>query len=434
MRRAHSLIGLPAVDISRLLSPLRGALGPRMLPVFLMFFFWGFGTGGLWLARPLVAYEVGGSFLLVALVSAASAAPRVIAGPAAGYLADRFGRRPFIVLGAVLHIVALIGQFSSESYLAFILLEGVGGTGIAVWMTSSSALLADATEVETRGRVVALRSTASRSGMLAGPVVGGIVASVLTLRHVFLFIALTKLVVIVVTLLLIRETRRRREPSEPRAGLPRWRVPRVDLSMYRTRAFLALSIGAMTVGGVLGGTGAFRTLFPVQAAAGAGLGEAGIGNLIAIAGLMALVASLPAGIAADRIGRKRPLIAGLVGTALGVWLMAGMSDFSTALLAVVVFGTAEAFATGTIMVYAMDLAPEDRRGAFLGAWQLSMNAGQMAGPLAVGAIADARGFAVAFVSVAAALVAGAVMIVIFGTETRRARRYNGAATPSGDGP
>ncbi|MCI0778470.1 MAG: MFS transporter, partial [Chloroflexi bacterium] len=161
-------------------------------------------------------------------------------------------------------------------------------------------------------------------------------------------------------------------------------------------------------------------------------GEVGIGNLIAIAGLMALVASIPAGIAADRIGRKRPLIAGLVGTALGVWLMAGMSDFSTALLAVVVFGLAEAFATGTIMVYAMDLAPEDRRGAFLGAWQLSMNVGQMAGPLAVGAIADARGFAVAFVSVAAALVAGAVMIVIFGTETRQTRRYNDAATPPSD--
>ena len=426
------------MDVRRLLSPFRGTLGPGMLPVFVMFFFWGFGTGGLWLARPLVAYEVGGSFLLVALVSAASAAPRVIAGPAAGYLTDRFGRRPFIVLGAVLHIVALVGQFFSESYLGFLLLEIAGGTGIAVWMTSSSALLADATDVETRGRVVALRASASRTGVLAGPVVGGIVASLLTLRHVFLFIALTKLVVIVVTLLLIREmrgeTHRRREPRDRPPTPLRWRMPRVDLSMFRTRAFFALSIGALAVGGVLGGTGAFRTLFPVQAAEGAGLGEAGIGNLIAIAGLLALAASFPAGMAADRIGRKRPLIAGLVGTALGVWLMGGMSSFGSALVAVIVFGTAEAFATGTIMVYAMDLAPEDRRGAFLGAWQLSMNVGQMAGPLAIGAIADARGFAAAFATVAVALVAGAAMIAVFGTETRRARRYNGASEPSNEDP
>ena len=428
------LVALPAVDVSRFLSPFRGTLGPGMLPVFLMFFFWGFGTGGLWLARPLVAYEVGGSFVLVALVSAASAAPRMIAGPATGYLTDRFGRRPFIVAGAVLHIVALIGQFSSESYAGFLLLEVVGGTGIAVWMTSSSALLADATEVETRGRVVALRSTASRTGVLAGPVVGGIVASIFTLRHVFLFIALTKLVVIVVTLLLIRETRQRHAPTERATGAPRWRLPRLDLSMYRTRAFFALSVGTIAVGGVLGGTGAFRTLFPVQAAAGAGIGEAGVGNLIAIAGLLALAASIPAGIAVDRIGRKRPLIAGLVGAALGVWLMAEMGSFGSALLAVIVFGTAEAFATGTIMVYAMDLAPEDRRGAFLGVWQFSMNVGQMGGPLAIGAIADARGFPAAFATVAVALVAGAAMIFVFGTETRRARRYNDAAAPSSEAP
>ena len=211
-------------------------------------------------------------------------------------------------------------------------------------------------------------------------------------------------------------------------------MPKVDLSMYRTRAFLALSIGAMAVGGVLGGTGAFRTLFPVQAAEGAGLGEVGIGNLIAIAGLLALAASFPAGMAADRIGRKRPLIFGLLGAALGVWLMADMSSFGTALLAVAVFGTAEAFATGTIMVYAMDLAPEDRRGAFLGAWQLSMNVGQMAGPLAIGAIADARGFPAAFATVAVALVVGAAMIAVLGTETRRARRYNDGAPRTRDGP
>ena len=39
---------------------------PRTMPIFMMFFFWGFGTGGLWLARPLVAYDLSESFLLVA--------------------------------------------------------------------------------------------------------------------------------------------------------------------------------------------------------------------------------------------------------------------------------------------------------------------------------------------------------------------------------
>ena len=67
-------------------------LNPRTLPVFLMFFFWGFGTGGLWLVRPLFAYSVSDSFLLVALASSVSAAPRTFVGALTGYLTDKFGR------------------------------------------------------------------------------------------------------------------------------------------------------------------------------------------------------------------------------------------------------------------------------------------------------------------------------------------------------
>ena len=48
---------------------LRQMVRPELLPVFLMFFFWGFGTGGLWFVRPLFAFETGGTFLLVALMS-----------------------------------------------------------------------------------------------------------------------------------------------------------------------------------------------------------------------------------------------------------------------------------------------------------------------------------------------------------------------------
>ena len=46
----------------------RDAFRPEIFPVFLMYFLWGIGTGGLWLARPLFAFDTGGTFLLVALL------------------------------------------------------------------------------------------------------------------------------------------------------------------------------------------------------------------------------------------------------------------------------------------------------------------------------------------------------------------------------
>ena len=394
-------------------------LTPRTLPVFLMFFFWGFGTGGLWLVRPLFAYELSESFLLVALVSAVSAAPRSFTGPLTGYLTDRFGRKWFVILGAVIHIVALIGQYNTNAYVPYFLMELLAGLGIGTWMTASNALMADYTQLATRGRSVALRQTSSRAGTLMGPLVAGFVAFSGDLRDVFLFIAVCKVAVIIVTLFWVHDSRRRPRPtSSPtrRGGM----LQRLNLAMFRSRAFLVLIIATFSVNLVTGGTGVFRTFFPVQGANAAGLDEARVGTLIMFSGILALGAAIPAGIANDRIGRKRTLVFALLSTSVAVWMMSGLSDFESALLAVLAFGLAEAFATGTNQVYAMDLAPDDRRGAFLGVWSLSMIAGQVFGPIVIGSVADSAGFQTAFITVSGFLVAASLVVAIFGVETRRA--------------
>ena len=401
---------------------------PRTLPIFLMFFFWGFGTGGLWLVRPLFAYSLSESFLLVALVSAISAAPRTFTGPLTGYLTDRFGRKWFIILGAVIHITALIGQFFSTAFLPYLFLEMLAGLGIGTWMTASNALMADYTEVATRGRAVALRQTSSRAGTLMGPAIAGFVAVAGDLRTVFLFIAACKMAVIIVTLLWVRDSRKVSRPASkptPGGGIRQ----RLNLAMFRSRAFFALVIATFSVSLVAGGTGVFRTFFPVQGANAAGLDEAQVGVLIAVSGILALGAAIPAGIANDRIGRKCTLIFALLAMSVAVRMMSGLSGFETALLAVLAFGFAEAFGTGTTQVYAMDLAPDDRRGAFLGVWSLSMIAGQVIGPIVIGTVADNAGFQTAFITVSGFLIAAAVMVVIFGVETRRPRQQQASDRP-----
>ena len=399
----------------------RDLFTPRTLPIFLMFFFWGFGTGGLWLVRPLFAYQLSESFLLVALVSAVSAAPRSFTGPLTGYLTDRFGRKWFVILGAVIHIAALIGQFSSTAYLQYFLFELLAGLGIGTWMTASNALMADYTEVATRGRAVALRQVSSRTGTLIGPAIAGVIAFSTDLRVVFLFIAACKVAVIIVTLLWVRDSRRNRGPvGRPTGEESIWR--RLDLAMFRSRAFLALVIATFSVNLVAGGTGVFRTFFPVQGANAAGLDEARVGILITASGILALAAAIPAGIANDRIGRKPTLIFSLLAMSVAVWMMSDLSGFEAALLAVLAFGFAEAFGSGTTQVYAMDLAPDGRRGAFLGVWSLSMIAGQVLGPIAIGTVADNVGFEAAFITVTGFLIAAGVMVFVFGVETRQVRQ------------
>ena len=407
-------------------SALREVLSRDTMPVFLAAGFWSFGTGGLWLVRPLFAYEVGGTFLLVALIAAASSFPRMIAGPATGFLTDRFGRRPFVIIGAALHAAALIGDFFVDTYTQFLMLELLNGLGIAIFSTSATVLLADATRERTRGRAMSARQVSGRIGSLTGPMVAGVVAAAFGLQAVFLFVAATKIAVIAVAVFLIREVRER--PPQPAADQPP--APKRDLGMFRTRAFVSLTVATVALGMVTGGTGVFRALFPVQTEIAAGLSETQIGNLISFAALAGLAGSVPIGIAIDRYGRKRPLIAGLIVSAVAVYIMGVMGSFAAALAAVLVFGFAEVLAMSARQVYAMDLAPVERRGAFLGVSQGTSNIGQITGPLLIGQAADAWGFAVAFGIVAAALVVAAVVTASLGRETYRRGQGDPAVDPA----
>ena len=402
-------------QVTRLLS--RAAL-----PVFSAFYLWGFGTGALWMVRPLVAFDLGGSVFLVGVVAAFSAAPRMFGAPLAGSLADRIGRRPVVVAGAAFHGAAVAGQAFTAEYVPFLLLELVSGFGVAVWVTGSSALLADFTRKSNRGRGVALRNTSQRLGILTGPLAGGIVASIFDLQTVFLFIAATKVGVIIISWFLIAETHRaraRETAAEPTPRRRRLRSP--DLSIFKTREFLALAVVTLALGLVTAGPGAFRTFFPVQAKA-VGLSVADIGTMISVSGLAAMIVALPVGAMVDWRGRKPMLIVGLAIIAAALYLILGMEGLLVGMVVAVAFGIGEVIGSNTMQTYAMDLAPPDRRGYFLGTWQATMNVGQVVGPLVVGWTATQFGLPTAFAIVATVLLASGVFVAAFGRETHAARR------------
>jgi MFS family permease len=262
---------------------------------------------------------------------------------------------------------------------------------------------------------MAVREMSSRGGLLLGPVVGGGIGAIFGLKAIFLFIAATKVAVIIVTWIWIKETRK--APDKPARSLS-WSLPRPDLTMFRTRAFLGLSIATISISMVGGGTGVFRTLFPPQAESVAGLNEAQIGLLLAVAGGFALASTLPTGIASDRYGRRVVLLAGLLVTALSAALMANVVSFTGAAIAVVAFGLAESAGWGTLQVYAMDQAPADRRGAFLGVWSFFQTLGQVIGPLTIGLLADAYGFRLGFMVVTGLLITGAIVMFVLGRDAK----------------
>lgn len=392
------------------------ALILRELPLFSTFFFSSVGYGGMQIARPLFSASFGVSLFLVALVSASGAIARLIAAPIAGLLTDRVGRRPLVIAGLAVRVLSGILSFWADSYEQFLFLEFLGSIGLAVWNTGANVIIADVTREENRGRAVALRTISSRLGVLFGPVLAGVLAATFGLRSVFLLNAGGKGVALLIFIFLIRETRPTAE-IQPKPESTKVQEERVSLTAFLTRPFLVVALATLAVWAI-GSGGAFEVLFPLHATNAAGLDTVNIGQMVTLLSFASLVASFPNGFILDRIGRKASIVPGLLVLALAAYFLAGIHDFWSVLIAVVLMGIGEGMAIGSTQVLAMDLAPAQRRGAFLGMWQLVNNIGSMAAPLALGAIAQFWDFQTAFTGIAICLVGAAIVMAVLGPETR----------------
>ena len=82
------------------------------------------------------------------------------------------------------------------------------------------------------------------------------------------------------------------------------------------------------------------------------------------------------------------------------------------------YGLGSTMSMGASQAFAVDLAPPDRRGAFLGVWTLIGSLGSIFAPLLIGGIASNLGYGPGYGVVAGLLLISALFMVLFGPETR----------------
>ena len=381
-------------------------------PIFFSFFTWGFGTGAQNLGRPLFALAVTGNVFLVGVLLAANAVPRTFTGPITGFLTDKLGRKPMVLMGPIIRGITNVGQYFSDDYLSFFVLEIIGQVGVAMWATSSNVLLSDVTRTESRGRVLALRNMATRLGFVAGPAVGGVLAATYGLESVFLLNGVSKVVIVVVVLTMVKETR----PEELAASRAAGRQgPRLSLEPFRNRTFAV--VAAATAVFSMSNAGIVQTLLPVHAVDALELDEAVVGFLISLTSTLAFLWALPNGMIADRFGRKWSLGPGLLMMAAAAIALTLGDVYLTLLVAAVFLGMGEAAGMGTSQTFAMDLATPEQRGMYMGLSMMANSVGATAGPLLLAALYHFVFPDVSFIVITVLLVAAALMMALLARET-----------------
>ncbi len=381
-------------------------------PIFFSFFTWGFGTGAQNLGRPLFVLAVTGNVFLVGVMLAANAVPRAFTGPITGFLTDRLGRKPMVLMGPIVRGITNVGQYFADDFVTFFVLEVIGQIGVAMWATSSNVLLSDVTTIESRGRVLALRNMATRLGFVAGPALGGVLAATYGLESVFLLNGVSKVVIVVVVLTMVKETR----PEELAApGAEGRQRARLSFEPFRNRTFAVVAMATAVFS--MANAGIVQTLLPVHAVDALNLDEAVVGFLISLTSALAFLWAFPNGMIADRFGRKWSLGPGLLLMAAAAVALTVGDVYAALLVAAVFLGMGEAAGMGTSQTFAMDLAPPEKRGMYMGLSMLANSVGATAGPLLLAALYHFVLPDVSFFTMTALLLLATLMLALLARET-----------------
>lgn len=131
-----------------------------------------FGLQALFPTLPLYIIHIGGSPADNGLASWALALAALLTRPLAGVLADRWGRKPLLVLGAVLLSGGppLYAFVSSVPWLLGV--RAVHGVGLALFSTAYPALIADLLPPGRYGEGLGLANAAPMLSMAIAPLLG----------------------------------------------------------------------------------------------------------------------------------------------------------------------------------------------------------------------------------------------------------------------
>jgi MFS family permease len=135
--------------------------------------FWvSFPFGILSFVLPIYGKELGASALQVGgLFSAVSLVP-IVVRPFLGRALDRWGRRPFLLLGLSGYVVAMVVFCLARTVSALTVARFVQGLGIAFLWLSACTVVADAAAAIGRGRDFGSIDEAASRGVLIGTTVG----------------------------------------------------------------------------------------------------------------------------------------------------------------------------------------------------------------------------------------------------------------------
>ncbi len=272
-----------------------------------------------------------------------------------GMLSDRVNlaghghRKPYIILGLLLAVVAFAGAGFIDPngrFGLFAALIVLGSFSVALFDSTTDGLAIDTTPHEEHGTVQGTMVGGRALGFIVLSLVFGTLVQAQGYKVVFVIIAVSMLLPL---LWVLRVT----EPAH------RAQKQAFDWSAFRVmkqRRFVMFGLYAIFYSIVSFGVDGLITLFMSNEFHAA---ETAIGQYGALRGVGAVIGAVGGGFLVDKLGRRRSAIGGLIAVSIGAVLIGLAPGITVLLILGVVWGIAWGFQETIFVALAMDLS--DRR-------------------------------------------------------------------------
>lgn len=303
-----------------------------------------FMQNDLMIALPLIGVVLAGYTI--------AGMPATIVG---GMLADKIGRKIVLVSSLGLMSVTMLMYFFVDSFEVLLLVAVADSFVGYLYMPAANAMIADVIPSPDRPRAYSTLRIAWNVGVIFGPVIGAIIVATYSMRLLFVFGSVILGVACIMNTVLIRETK----PKDTGEVITFRKV----LQVASDHPFLLLS--ALT--------GVFWFFFsqwlsvlPIYAYTELGVDEAAFGLLFAVSALMTVTMQL--WVTGKMIFYRRSvvLLAGHLVASLGFALVFFATDFYSLVACIVVITLGEIVFMSIVSAIIADLAPESKRGIYMG--------------------------------------------------------------------
>ena len=369
------------------------------------------GIGIIAPVMPIYATELGATGFTLGLIIAGFSLSRGLLQPFVGGMADKHGRKRFLVAGLLIYSAAGYTYTLASSVEHLVLIRILHGVGSAMIVPMAMAYIGDMSPQGEEGKYMGMLNIALFSGIGGGPILGGFFLDIWGQNSAFYAMAALSLVSMLLVGGLLPEQVKSEKMEDYGPMLTVFR------RMLRSKRVMGMLLSRMATMIIMIPSFAFLPLL-MKAYMNASGTE--IGVVVATRTLVNAILQTPFGRWADVWHKNRIIFFGSTVISVGIFLVPFARDFLLLVLLFALIGLGEAMVWPTLGALATEEGRHYGQGAMMGVFNMAMSLGLFVGAMGVGSLVDIIGLSWAFYIVAGLLFACTVIAVkLIGSEPAR---------------